>query len=63
MIFEINNLGDTSFLIGIQIKRNRTRELDLSYKAYIDKVLDRYDMKNCFRGDKLSLLQCPKNDI
>ena len=44
--------------------------LGLSQKAYIDKVLDRYDMKNCSlgdtpvtKGDKLSLLQCPKNEL
>ena len=32
-------------------------------KRYIDKVLDKYGLKNCFRRDKLSLLQCPKNDL
>ena len=37
--------------------------LGLSQKAYIDKVLDRCGMKNCVKGDTLSLLQCPKNDI
>ena len=26
-------------------------------------MLDRCGMKDCSRGDKLSLLQCPKNDI
>ena len=32
-------------------------------KTYIDKVLDRCDMKDCSREDKLSLLQCPKKDL
>ena len=51
-------------MIGIQIQRGRTRGiLGLSQKPYIDKVLDRCGMKNCSKGDKLSLLQCPKNDL
>ena len=41
-----------------------TREiLGLSQKINIDMVLDRYDMKNCSREDKLNLLQCFKNDL
>ena len=71
--FEIKDLGDVSFVIGIQIQRDRTRGrgiLSLSQKTYIDKVLHRYSMKNYSLGDtpltkrnKLSLLQCPKNDL
>jgi len=50
--FEMKDLGDASFMIDIQIQCDRTREiLGLSQKAYIDKVLDRYDMKNCYPGD------------
>ena len=46
--------GDISFVIGIKIQRDRTREiLGLSKTAYIDKVLDRYGMKNCSLGDTL----------
>ena len=60
----MKDLGDASFVIGIQIQRDRTRGiLGLSQKAYIDKVLGRYGMKNCSlgdapvtKGDKLSLL-------
>ena len=45
--FEMKDLRDTSFLISIQIQRDRTREiLGLSQKVYIDKVLDKYGMKN-----------------
>ena len=55
--FEMKDLRDASFVIGIQIQRDRTRGiLGLSQKAYIDKVLDRYGMKNCSKEDKLSLL-------
>ena len=55
--FEMKDLGEASFVIGIQIQRDRTRGiLGLSQKPYIDKVLDRCGMKNCSKGDKLSLL-------
>ena len=55
--FEMKDLGDTSFVIGIQIQRDRTREiLGLLQKVNIDNVLDRYGMKNFSREDKLSLL-------
>jgi len=67
----MKDLKDTSFVIGIHIQRDRTSEiLGLSQKAYINKVLNRYGMKNCSQGDtpvtkrdKLSLLQCPKNNL
>jgi len=62
--FEMKDLGDASFTIDIQIQRDRTRGiLGLSQKVYIDKVLDRYGMKSWSGGDKLSLLQCLKNDL
>lgn len=42
----------------------------MSQKAYINKVLERYGMKNCApcdtpvaKGDKFSLLQCPKTSM
>ena len=54
--FEMKDLEDISFVISIQIQRDRTHGiLGLSQKAYIDKVLDRYLMKNCSQGDTLSL--------
>ena len=58
--FEMKDLREDSFVIDIQIQRGI---LGLSQKAYIDKMLNRCDMKNCYRGDKLSLLQYPKNDL
>ncbi|KAK8948501.1 hypothetical protein KSP39_PZI005632 [Platanthera zijinensis] len=69
--FEMKDLGEASFVMGIQIHRDRSRGiLGLSQKAYIDKVLNKYGMKGCSpgetpisKGDKLSLLQCPKNDL
>ena len=69
--FEMKDLGIASFVLGIQIHRDRSRcMLGLSQEAYIDRVLSRFDMKDCApgdtpiaKGDKFSLLQCPKNDI
>ncbi|RVW98911.1 Retrovirus-related Pol polyprotein from transposon TNT 1-94 [Vitis vinifera] len=69
--FDMKDLGDASFVLGIQIYRDRSRGiLGLSQKAYIDKVLSRFGMSNCApgdtpvaKGDKFSLHQCPKNEI
>ena len=69
--FEMKDLGDASFVLGIQILRDRSRDiLGLSQKSYIEKVLDRFGMKNCAsgdtpvaKGDKFSLSQCPKNKL
>ncbi|RVW19330.1 Retrovirus-related Pol polyprotein from transposon TNT 1-94 [Vitis vinifera] len=69
--FEMKDLGDASFVLGIQIHRDRSRGiLGLSQRTYIDKVLQRYDMQNSkpgdtpvAKGDKFSLNQCPKNSL
>ena len=69
--FEMKDLGNASFVLGIQIHWNRDRcILGLSQKTYIEKVLKRFGMQNCkpgdtpiSKGDKFSLNQCPKNDI
>ncbi|KAL9264355.1 Retrovirus-related Pol polyprotein from transposon TNT 1-94-like protein [Drosera capensis] len=67
--FEMKDLGDASFVLGIQIHRDRLKGvLKLSQKGYIDKVFKRYDMQDCKPGDtpvtkgyKFSLNQYPKN--
>ncbi|WKA10747.1 hypothetical protein VitviT2T_028304 [Vitis vinifera] len=67
----MKDLGDASFVLGIQIYRDRSRGiLGLSQKAYIDKVLSRFGMSNYAPGDmlvakgnKFSLHQCPKNEL
>ncbi|RVW22637.1 Retrovirus-related Pol polyprotein from transposon TNT 1-94 [Vitis vinifera] len=69
--FDMKDLGDAYFVLGIQIYRDRSRGiLGLSQKAYIDKVLSRFGMSNCApgdtpvaKGDKFSLHQCPKNEL
>ena len=67
----MKDLGDASFVLGIQIYRDRPRGiLGLSQKAYIDKVLSRFGISNCALGDtpiakgnKFSLHQCLKNEL
>ena len=62
--FEMKYLDHASFVLGIQIYRDRSHGiLGLSQKAYIDKVLIRFDMKGCepgdtpiAKGDKFNLL-------
>ncbi|KAJ9554358.1 hypothetical protein OSB04_018403 [Centaurea solstitialis] len=69
--FEMKDLSDASFVLGIQILRDRSRGiLRLSQRSYIDKVLDRFGMLDSksghtpiAKGDKFSLKQCPKNEL
>jgi hypothetical protein len=69
--FDMKDLGNASFVLGIQIHRDRSRGvLGLSQKGYIEKVLARFGMQDCApgdtpvaKGDKFSLNQCPKNEL
>lgn len=69
--FEMKDLGDASFVLGIRILRDRSRGiLGLSQTSYIDTVLDRFSMKDSkpgdtpvARGDKFSLKQCHITDL
>ena len=46
--FDMKNLGEASFVLGIEIHRDRENEvLGLSQKAYLKKVLKKYNMQNC----------------
>ena len=68
--FDMKDLGEAHYVLGIEITRDRSkRRLGLSQKAYIDKILKRFNMENCSggdipigKGDKLSLSQCPITD-
>ena len=43
----MKDLRETSFVLGIKILRDCSQGiLRLSQKSYIDKVLDKFDMKN-----------------
>ena len=69
--FDMKDLGEASYVIGIEIHRDRSRGLlGLSQKNYIEKVLKRFNMQNCsssvapvVKGDIFCELQCPKNDL
>ena len=69
--FDMKYMGEASYVISIKIHRDRSRGiLGLSQETYINKVLERFRMKDCspsvapiMKGDKLSLNQCPKNDL
>ncbi|GJV45381.1 putative RNA-directed DNA polymerase [Tanacetum coccineum] len=67
--FEMKDLGEASHVTGIEIYRDRSRGiLGLSQRAYIDKILKKYNMQNfsptvapVVKGDKFGAYQCPKN--
>ena len=50
--FEMKDLGEASFVLGIKILRDRFQGiLRLSQESYIDKVLNRFGMKGSKLGD------------
>ena len=64
-------MSEASYVIGIKIKRDGSqRILGLSQETYIDKVLERFRMKDCLSGtapifkcDRFSLYQSLSNDL
>jgi hypothetical protein len=66
--FQMKDLGDACYVLGIQIIRDRkNRRLMLSQASYVDKVLARFSMQNSKKGLMptrhgivLSKMQCPK---
>ena len=68
--FDMSDLGQANYVLGIEISRDRDRKLiGLSQKAYIEKILKRFNMENCTgcdvpfsKGDKLSSEQSPKTE-
>ena len=66
--FQMKDLGEASYVLGIQILRDRkNRLLALSQASYIDKVLAHFSMQNSKKGQLptrhgivLSKEQCPK---
>ena len=67
--FDMKDMGEASYVISIKIHRERSRDiLGLSQETYINKVLERFNMKKCspsvapiLKGDTFDLNQCPKN--
>ena len=46
--FDMKDLGNASYVLGIQIYRDRSKDiLGLSQKGYIEKLLQRYGMQDC----------------
>jgi len=66
--FQMKDLGEAQFVLGIQIFRDRKNKmLALSQASYIDKIVVKYSMQNSKRGllpfrhgVTLSKEQCPK---
>ncbi|CAL9013212.1 unnamed protein product [Prunus brigantina] len=64
----MKDLGEATFVLGIEIQRDRARGLlGLSQKTYIERILKRFDMSMCSgqevrlaKGD-LKKEHCPKN--
>ena len=66
--FDMKDMGEASYVISIKIYRDRHRGfLGLSQETYINKVLERFRIKDCspsvaliVKGDRFNLHQCPK---
>lgn len=68
--FEMKDLGQAHFVLGIEIKRKKQEDTWTSQKAYVDKVIKRFKMEKCSNGelriskdDKLNNDQSSKNEL
>ncbi|KAM1684042.1 hypothetical protein ACFXTN_032150 [Malus domestica] len=67
----MNDLGESHFVLGIKIARDRNRKLmGLSQRGYIEMILTRFNMEKCNgchvpvnKRDHLSKEQCPRTDF
>lgn len=67
----MKDMGETYYVISIQIHMSITLDfLGPSQKTYINKVLERFWMKDCspsitliVKGNKFNLNQCPKMNL
>ena len=67
--FDMKDLGEASFVLGIEIHRDRRNwVLALLEKAYLEKILKKYGMHMSkptpapiIKGDGFGKHQCPKN--
>ncbi|KAD6454698.1 hypothetical protein E3N88_09404 [Mikania micrantha] len=66
----MKDLGEAFYVIGIEIHRNRSiGTLGLSLKAYIERILKRFNMQQCspcvapvVKSDSFGSYQCPKSE-
>ena len=69
--FDMKDMGEATYVIGIKIQRDISQGmLGLSQETYINKVLERFRMKDCspsvapiVKSDKFSLKQCLENKL
>nr|GEY46727.1 putative zinc finger, CCHC-type [Tanacetum cinerariifolium] len=69
--FDIKDLGEASYVIGIELHRDQANgRLGLSQKAYIERILNRFNMQHCsptialiINGDVFGSHQCPKTEV
>lgn len=48
----MKDMGDASFVFGIEIVRDRSKgTLGLSQMAYIERVVQRFNMQQCSHGE------------
>jgi hypothetical protein len=67
----MKDIGEASYVIDIRIHRDILKDIiGLSQETYINKVLERFWMKNCLpnialivKGDKFNINKCPKNNL
>jgi hypothetical protein len=67
--FDMKDLGEASFVLGIKIHRDRRKGvLGLSQKTYLEKVLKKFSMHACnsttasiVKGDKYKSFQSPRS--
>jgi hypothetical protein len=67
--FDMKDLGEASFVLGIEIHQDRRKGvLGLSHKAYLEKVLKKFSMHACnptpthiVKGDKYGSFQSLRN--
>ena len=68
--FDMKDLSEASYILGIKILRDRANGVfKLSQRAYIEKILKRFNMHNCsstgaliMKGDKFSKARYHQND-
>ena len=69
--FDTKDLGEASYVLGIQILRDRPSDiLILSQQMYIERILKMFNMQSCssrkapiIKGNRFSKGQYPQNDI
>ena len=67
--FDMKDMGDACNVISIKIFRDRHNGiLGLSQETYINRILERFRVKDCspsvaliLKGDRFNLNQCPKH--